>query len=233
MAQRHAYSQPIETYSLAPHNRNIWPSPTPTANQYKHMAHRHAHSQPIETYGLAPHNRNIWPSPTPTANQYKHMAQHRIIETYGHTIARRRRRRHAWPILLSAFHPVVYPLLLCLDERCCRILLQAVVISRWRKCHSRGGISFSGRDLNRTEGSSFAERGPPSQGGSLFPKDGTSFSGRKYKYHSRGKRLSYERNLFLGEKTSSAKKERLSYGRNLIRRMEPLSQEEPQSRREK
>src|SRR6218665_1126262 len=38
MAQRHAYSQPIETYSLAPHNRNIWPSPTPTANQYKHMA---------------------------------------------------------------------------------------------------------------------------------------------------------------------------------------------------
>src|SRR6218665_2431374 len=33
MAQRHAYSQPIETYSLAPHNRNIWPSPTPTANQ--------------------------------------------------------------------------------------------------------------------------------------------------------------------------------------------------------
>src|SRR6218665_3126105 len=25
MAQRHAYSQPIETYGLAPHNRNIWP----------------------------------------------------------------------------------------------------------------------------------------------------------------------------------------------------------------
>src|SRR6218665_625164 len=44
----------------------------------------------IETYGPAPHNRNIWPSPTPTANQYKHMAQRRIIETYGHTIARRR-----------------------------------------------------------------------------------------------------------------------------------------------
>src|SRR6218665_589263 len=40
MAQRHAYSQPIETYSLAPHNRNIWPSPAPTANQYKHTAQR-------------------------------------------------------------------------------------------------------------------------------------------------------------------------------------------------
>src|SRR6218665_3139671 len=62
------------------------------------MAQRHAYSQPIQGYGLAPHNRNIWPSPTPTANQYKHMAQRRIIETYGHTIARR--RRHAWPILL-------------------------------------------------------------------------------------------------------------------------------------
>src|SRR6218665_2393617 len=47
MAQRHAYSQPIEIYSLAPHNRNIWPSPTPTANQYKHMAQRRI----IETYG--------------------------------------------------------------------------------------------------------------------------------------------------------------------------------------
>src|SRR6218665_2927187 len=34
MAQRHAHSQPIETYGLAPHNRNIWPSA---------------------------HNRNIWP----------------------------------------------------------------------------------------------------------------------------------------------------------------------------
>src|SRR6218665_1590359 len=55
------------------HNRNIWP----TATQYKHMAQPHAHSQPIETYGLA-----------------------HTIETYGHTIAGRRRRRHAWPILL-------------------------------------------------------------------------------------------------------------------------------------
>src|SRR6218665_723746 len=34
MAQRHAHSQPIETYGLAPRNRNIWPSA---------------------------HNRNIWP----------------------------------------------------------------------------------------------------------------------------------------------------------------------------
>src|SRR6218665_690912 len=25
MAQPHAHSQPIETYGLAPHNRNIWP----------------------------------------------------------------------------------------------------------------------------------------------------------------------------------------------------------------
>src|SRR6218665_1234827 len=47
MAQRPAHSQTIETYSLAPHNRNIWPSPTPTANQYKHMAQRRI----IETYG--------------------------------------------------------------------------------------------------------------------------------------------------------------------------------------
>src|SRR6218665_1430234 len=54
------------------------------------MAQRHAYSQPIETYALAPHNRNIWPSPTPTANQYKHMAERHIIETYGHTIAKRR-----------------------------------------------------------------------------------------------------------------------------------------------
>jgi len=38
MAEPQAHSQPIETYGLAPHNRNIWPSPTPTANQYKHMA---------------------------------------------------------------------------------------------------------------------------------------------------------------------------------------------------
>src|SRR6218665_2341560 len=83
---------------------------THTHAQLKHMAQRHAHSQPIQTYSLAPHNRNIWPSPTPTATQYKHMAQRRIIETYGlahtietygHTIAGRRRRRHAWPILLS------------------------------------------------------------------------------------------------------------------------------------
>src|SRR6218665_673055 len=63
---------------------------THTHIQLKHMAQRHAYSQPIETYSLAPHNRNIWPSPTPTANQYKHMAQRLIIETYGHTIARRR-----------------------------------------------------------------------------------------------------------------------------------------------
>src|SRR6218665_3881063 len=47
MAEPQAHSQPIETYSLAPHNRNIWPSPTPTANQYKHMAQRRI----IETYG--------------------------------------------------------------------------------------------------------------------------------------------------------------------------------------
>src|SRR6218665_599975 len=26
MAEPHAHSQPIETYGLAPHNRNIWPS---------------------------------------------------------------------------------------------------------------------------------------------------------------------------------------------------------------
>src|SRR6218665_2247594 len=62
MAQRHAYSQPIETYSLAPHNRNIWPSPKRTANQYKHTAQHRI----IETYDPSPRaqpaNRNIWPS---------------------------------------------------------------------------------------------------------------------------------------------------------------------------
>src|SRR6218665_510674 len=47
MAEPHAHSQPIQTYGPAPHNRNIWPSPTPTANQYKHMAQRRI----IETYG--------------------------------------------------------------------------------------------------------------------------------------------------------------------------------------
>src|SRR6218665_1565673 len=60
MAQRHAYSQPIETYSLAPHNRNIWPSATRTANQYKHMAQRRI----IETYGHTIAGR--WSFVTPT-----------------------------------------------------------------------------------------------------------------------------------------------------------------------
>src|SRR6218665_3655171 len=61
MAQPHAHSQPIETHGLASHNRTIWSSPTPTANQYKHMGQRRI----IETYGLAPRpqptNTNIWP----------------------------------------------------------------------------------------------------------------------------------------------------------------------------
>src|SRR6218665_956098 len=56
----YTHTHTIETYGLAPHNRNIWP----TANQYKHMAQRHAHSQPIETYGRAAHNRNIWSTAT-------------------------------------------------------------------------------------------------------------------------------------------------------------------------
>src|SRR6218665_629888 len=60
MAQRHAYSQPIETYSLAPHNRNIWPSPTPTANQYKHMAQRRI----IETYGHTIAGRQSFVTPS-------------------------------------------------------------------------------------------------------------------------------------------------------------------------
>src|SRR6218665_2501554 len=55
------------------------------------MAEPHAHSQPIETYGLA-----------------------HTIETYGHTIAGRRRRRHAWPILLFVLLAALYPLLLTL-----------------------------------------------------------------------------------------------------------------------
>ena len=53
------------------------------------MAQRHAYSQPIETYGLA-----------------------HTIETYGHTIAGRRRRRHAWPILLFVLVSPFYSLLL-------------------------------------------------------------------------------------------------------------------------
>src|SRR6218665_2260674 len=85
---------------------------THTHIQLKHITKRHTYSQPIETHSLAPHNRNIWPSPTRTANQYKHMAQRRIIETYGHTIARRRRRRHAWPILLFALVSPVISLLI-------------------------------------------------------------------------------------------------------------------------
>src|SRR6218665_1021601 len=84
---------------------------THTHIQLKHMAQRHAYSQPIQTYSLAPHNRNIWQSPTATANQYKHMVQRHIIETYGHTIAGRRRRRHAWPILLFALVSPVISLL--------------------------------------------------------------------------------------------------------------------------
>src|SRR6218665_1529982 len=60
MAQRHAYSQPIQTYSLAPHNRNIWPSPTPTANQYKHMAQRRI----IETYGHTIAGRRSFVTPS-------------------------------------------------------------------------------------------------------------------------------------------------------------------------
>src|SRR6218665_87986 len=54
------------------------------------MAQRHI----IETYGLA-----------------------HTIETYGHTIPRRRRRRHAWPILLSVLHAAVYPLLASIPLR--------------------------------------------------------------------------------------------------------------------
>src|SRR6218665_3250182 len=76
------------------HNRNIWPSATPTANQYKHMAQRHI----IETYGLAH-----------TIETY---GLAHTIETYGHTIAGRRRRRHAWPILLFVLVAAFYSLLL-------------------------------------------------------------------------------------------------------------------------
>src|SRR6218665_2742503 len=43
----HIHTHTIETYGPAAHNRTIWPSPTPTANQYKHMAQRRI----IETYG--------------------------------------------------------------------------------------------------------------------------------------------------------------------------------------
>src|SRR6218665_1638203 len=60
MAEPHAHSQPIETYSLAPHNRNIWPSPTPTANQYKHMAQRRI----IETYGHTIAGRRSFVTPS-------------------------------------------------------------------------------------------------------------------------------------------------------------------------
>src|SRR6218665_1893230 len=60
MAEPHAHSQPIETYGLAPHNRNIWPSPTPTANQYKHMAQRRI----IETYGHTIAGRRSFVTPS-------------------------------------------------------------------------------------------------------------------------------------------------------------------------
>src|SRR6218665_1424664 len=83
MAQRHAYSQPIQTYSLAPHNRNIWPSPTPTANQYKHMAQRRI----IETYGHTIAGRRSFVTPS------------------------RFFCLSFWPILLSAFQVSFYSLL--------------------------------------------------------------------------------------------------------------------------
>src|SRR6218665_3463237 len=60
MAEPHAHSQPIETYSLAPHNRNIWPSPTPTANRYKQMAQRRI----IETYGHTIAGRRSFVTPS-------------------------------------------------------------------------------------------------------------------------------------------------------------------------
>src|SRR6218665_786537 len=91
MAQRHAHSQPIETYGLAPHNRNIWSTAT----------ERHT----IETYGLAPNNRKIWSKAT----------ERDTIETYGPQPTNR--LRHAWPILLSAFQLVVYPLLTYFCDR--------------------------------------------------------------------------------------------------------------------
>src|SRR6218665_3702721 len=82
---------------------NIWSHTHTYTHTHTHTyihtcTHTHTHTHT--------HNRNIWPSPTPTANQYKHMAQHRIIETYGHTIAGR--RRHAWPILLSFLPPLTH-----------------------------------------------------------------------------------------------------------------------------
>src|SRR6218665_2712677 len=75
--------------------------------------HTHTHTY-THTY-IPPHNRNIWPSPTPTANQYKHMAQRRIIETYGHTIARRRSFVCASADSFVLIVPV-YPLLLALSN---------------------------------------------------------------------------------------------------------------------
>src|SRR6218665_188238 len=43
----YTYTRTIETYGPQPTNRNIWPSATRTASQYKHMAQRRI----IETYG--------------------------------------------------------------------------------------------------------------------------------------------------------------------------------------
>src|SRR6218665_2324766 len=43
----YTYTCTIEIYGPQPTNTNIWPSATPTANQYKHMAQRRI----IETYG--------------------------------------------------------------------------------------------------------------------------------------------------------------------------------------
>src|SRR6218665_1660318 len=55
----YTYTRTIETYGPQPTNTNIWPSATPTANQYKHMAQRRI----IETYGhtIAGRSRHAWP----------------------------------------------------------------------------------------------------------------------------------------------------------------------------
>src|SRR6218665_1953601 len=88
----HTYTH-IHTHThihIHTHNRNIWPSATRTANQYKHMAEPHAHSQPIQTYGPAPHNRNIWP----------HNSRATVFCL------------RFWPILLFGFLAALYPLLI-------------------------------------------------------------------------------------------------------------------------
>src|SRR6218665_3252234 len=61
MAEPQAHSQPIETYGLAPHNRNIWPSA---------------------------HNRNIWPYNSQAAAAPSRLADSFVLQLVVYPLLR-------------------------------------------------------------------------------------------------------------------------------------------------